>query len=74
MYKITSKIIGSIKIEGKELGYNAYTFVTELTPKLIDMLGLKLIKADFIAPIETKNENLNTNKSKQKKKNNSEVN
>ena len=75
MFKITSKVIGSITIEGKELGYNAFTFVSKQTPEIIDMQGSKLIKVEFIKDSNTNilqpiiNDNIGNRKNKKQNNN-----
>jgi hypothetical protein len=51
MYKITSRVIGSVKINGKSLGYNGSTIVSKLTEQIIDLQGSKIITVELIPDV-----------------------
>lgn len=51
MYKVTSKIIGSIRVCGKELGYHGFIIVDKLSDEISDLQMSKIIKVKEIKPI-----------------------
>jgi uncharacterized protein YcnI len=56
MYKITSKIIGSIKIGNKDISYGGFIIVDKLTQEIIDNQQNKVIKVKQIIEKKAKDE------------------
>jgi uncharacterized protein YcnI len=70
MYKITSKIIGSIKIGSKDISYGGFIIVDKLTQEIIDKQQNKVIK---VKQIFEKKEKEQTDEIKKERKNKKQI-
>lgn len=68
MYKITSKVLGSINVNGKNIGYNGFILVSKLTSDITVLQQEGIVKvniiSDVVKPVTVKlNATTNTNNS-----------
>lgn len=52
MYKIISKVIGEISVNGKKMSYNSFVMVNEITDKITELQQNQLVKVEIIGKIE----------------------